>query len=182
MDNLSPEEGIVKQSYKTILLWLLLIVIFVSLYHFFKSSPEGDYKRLGYSRLVQIIETKPTTIVWAEFADNYLEGRLSNGIRFRTYGPATPTLLAKLDKAGIRYDFKKTEEDTWSSLVLPLLPAFLLLLILIYLIRQVRGVYAAVSLLMALQKDIQRMASPVGEVVRGTGAIHTTLDSPPGSD
>jgi cell division protease FtsH len=128
----------VKQSYKTILLWLLLIVIFVTIYHLFKSSPE-EAEEIKFSKLRRQVVTNPKSIRWLKFRGNTVVGKYENGQKFKSYGLVSPELLEKLDKAQIDYELKEKKESIWPSLLISWLPMLLLILLFFFFIRQIQA-------------------------------------------
>jgi cell division protease FtsH len=129
----------VKQSYKTILLWLLLIVIFVTIYHFFRSSSEESVVDVKFSKLRQQVVSNPKSIRWLKFRGNEVIGKYDNGQKFNSYGLVSPELLEKLDKSQIDYELEEKKESIWPSLLISWLPMLLLFLLFFFFVRQIQA-------------------------------------------
>ena len=127
-----------KNSYKTILLWLLLIVIFVTIYHLFKSSSEDSVK-VKFSKLRQQIVSNPKSIRWLKFEGKKVVGKYDNGQKFKSYGLLSDDLLEMLDKAEIDYELSEKKESIWPSLLISWLPMLLLFLLFFFFVRQLQA-------------------------------------------
>ncbi len=127
-----------RQSQKTILLWLVLIGVFVGVYYLFKGSAE-EAKKVKFSTLMHEIANNPRGIKELRFRGNDVEGCCIGGQRFKTRGLLSPQLLEKLDKAGIEYDIQERKESIWPSLLVTWLPMLLVVLLFLFFMRQLQA-------------------------------------------
>ncbi len=127
-----------KQSYKTILLWLLLIVIFVTIYHLFKTSSEESVK-VKFSKLRQQVVSNPKSIRWLKFEGKEIIGKYDNGQKFKSYGLVSDDFLEMLDKGEIDYELDKKKDSLWPSLLISWLPMLLLFMLFFFFVRQLQA-------------------------------------------
>jgi len=128
----------VRQSYKTVLLWVLLIVMFVSFYQFFNhSGPEikdtdySDYLAKVEAQEVESVSIKGTTQTYVLKGDK---------TEYRTSGPAGERLIEKLEKSGTAFKFEREEQTSiWLQVLLQGLPIIFLFVIFMLFMRQLQG-------------------------------------------
>ena len=128
-----------RQSHKTILLWVLLILMFVSVYNLF-TAPGRDDGRVDFSQFVADVEKNPeriqkVTIKGTRYTIEYTDRRV------RTTGQALDSELRdKLDKANVAYAIEEPEESSfWQSVLISWLPMIFLLLIFFFFMRQLQA-------------------------------------------
>ena len=128
-----------KQSHKTILLWVLLILMFVSIYNLF-TAPTKEEEKQDFSTFIAKIERNPEqikkvtvkgTLYTIEYADE----------KYRSTGqPLDSKLREKLDKANIPYAIEAPEENSfWQSILISWLPVIFLFLIFFFFMRQIQA-------------------------------------------
>jgi cell division protease FtsH len=125
-----------RQSHKTILLWLLFALMFVSIYQLFTSGTAKADDKITLSQFVQRVKNQTagsdaTNLKRVRIAGQEYSGEYADGRKFRTVGPAEPAEIIKmLDHAGkdgalsIPYEIEiKQESILWPLLTtgLPLL-------------------------------------------------------------
>jgi len=128
----------VKQSQKTILLWMILIGVLVAVYYLFRTNPD-EAKSVKFSTLMRQVTTNPKAIRKLTFRGNDAEGCCIAGKKFKTHGLLSPELLEKLDKAGVDYDIKEKKESIWPSLLVYWLPMVLLIVLFLFFMRQLQS-------------------------------------------
>ncbi|MCA9665430.1 MAG: ATP-dependent zinc metalloprotease FtsH [Myxococcales bacterium] len=128
-----------KQSHKTILLWVLLILMFVSIYNLF-TTPSKDEGKLDFSQLIADIEKNPEkikklTIKGTKYTVEY------EGKKVRTTGQKLDSKLReKLDKSGIAYAIEQPDESSfWQSVLISWLPMIFLFVIFFFFMRQLQA-------------------------------------------
>ena len=136
-----------RQSHKTILLWLLLILMFVSIYQLFTGSTKPGEEKIAFGTFMQEVENNPQRIAKVTIKGDHWTGEYNDAqhTRFRTIGPAAPETLAKLDKAGngktpVKYEIEEQDQNTiWQVLLGSWLPMVALVLIFFLFMRQLQA-------------------------------------------
>ena len=135
-----------RQSHKTILLWLLLILMFVSIYKLFSAPDKAAEQKIAFGSFIQEVQNNPSNIKSVVIKGDHWSGEFANGHRFRTVGPLAPETLAKLDGAGkdgksaVPYEIEEREENSLWTLVLgSWLPMLALVLIFFLFMRQLQA-------------------------------------------
>ncbi|MFO7706114.1 MAG: ATP-dependent metallopeptidase FtsH/Yme1/Tma family protein, partial [Halopseudomonas sp.] len=131
-----------KQSHKTILLWVLLILMFVSIYNLFQ-TPSKDEGRIDFSKFISDVEKDPDSIdrVTVKGSQYTVEYKQKDKKKDRTTGPELDSKLAdKLSKAGVRYAVEEREESSfWQSVLISWLPMIFLFVIFFFFMRQLQA-------------------------------------------
>jgi cell division protease FtsH len=132
-----------RQSHKTILLWVLLILMFVSIYNLFTSQAKDDGK-LKFSQFTADLEKQPTRFKQVVIrpkdhsqAEYLLE--TTAGQKLKSFGIVDAEILKKLDKAKVSYDLEPKEESFWPQLLVTWLPMFVLFIIFFMFMRQLQA-------------------------------------------
>src|SRR5207248_1350656 len=130
-------EKPVKQSHKTLVLWLLIILVFVAFYNFF-TPREQEPAPIAYSTLIAQVqkgEVQEITIKGGLY-----EGRLNTGQTFKIQGPKPPTDLEKMEAKGVQVKFESEEGGSlWLTIGVQVLPIVILLLLFLFLMRQLQA-------------------------------------------
>ncbi|AKU91634.1 ATP-dependent zinc metalloprotease FtsH [Vulgatibacter incomptus] len=127
-----------RQSYKTVLLWVVLIVMFVSFYSFFnhngtelKETDYSDYLSKVEQQQVESVAIKGTTQTYVLKGDK---------TEYRTSGPAGEKLIEKLDHNGVNFKFEREEQGSiWLQVLLQGLPIVILFVLFLLFMRQLQG-------------------------------------------
>ena len=134
-----------KQSHKTILLWLLFLLIFFSIWKIMteSNSEEGEIAYDVFQNAVEAgavaeVTVKPNDDIFGEFteegADEYGEGEAE----FTTSGPVedlTDTLVA----TGATVKFETENDGVWQPLLITWLPLLFLFVIFFFFMRQIQS-------------------------------------------
>src|ERR1044071_678095 len=101
-----------RQSYKTVLLWVVLILMFVAFYQFF-AQHDRKQKELAFSDFVQKVEQHEVREVQVKDNVNYV-GVLKDNSESHTVGPIDPmaTIFNKLQAAGVKVIYDKPEGNS----------------------------------------------------------------------
>ena len=127
-----------RQSYKTVLLWVVLIVMFVSFYQFFNHSG-ADIRETAYSEYLAKVESGEVESVTIK-GNTHTYVLRGEATEYRTSGPATEQLIEELRETGARFEFEKEEQGSvWIQLLLQGLPILFLLVIFLLFMRQIQG-------------------------------------------
>jgi cell division protease FtsH len=130
-----------RQSYKTVLLWIALILVFVSFYQFFQQH-NGEKKELTFSQFIADVEADKVKEV-AVKGNNYQGRYRDNGQEFRTVGPTIDPMLSvfeRLQRKGVEVKYEKEEQNSfWVTLLVQYLPLVFLLLLFLFFMRQIQS-------------------------------------------
>ena len=129
-----------KQSHKTILLWVLLILMFVSIYSLF-TTPAKDEGKVDFSQFIQDVEKNPEKLKKVAIKGGVYRIEYSDGKKGRTTGQALDSRLReKLDKAGVSYSIAPRDENGfWQSVLISWLPMIFLFVIFFFFMRQLQA-------------------------------------------
>ncbi len=128
-----------RSSYKTIGLWVILIILFVAFYQLFSNNRE-EVQALTFTSFQKKVAEKKINAVTIK--GNVYEGTLADSTeRFRTTGP-TPdaTLLRELKDSNVDVNIVKPEENSiWVNILVQWMPIVFLFLFFIFFMRQLQG-------------------------------------------
>jgi cell division protease FtsH len=129
----------VRSSYKTIGLWVILIILFVAFYQFF-SGAKVDVQNITYSSFQKKVAEKKITAVTIK--GNVYSGTLADtNERFTTTGPTPDTqLLREFRDSNVDVAIEKPEESSlWVSIFVQWLPIVFLFVFFLFFMRQLQG-------------------------------------------
>ncbi|MFA6033539.1 MAG: ATP-dependent metallopeptidase FtsH/Yme1/Tma family protein, partial [Myxococcota bacterium] len=126
-----------KQSYKTILLWVILVLMFLSIYNIY-SGTSKDVKEIDFSALMTKAangEVKNVKIKGTSYS-----GELSDGTKFQTNGVVGEQIVEKLVASKTAVKFEKDEQNSfWTQLLISWLPMVFFFLLFFFFMRQMQG-------------------------------------------
>ena len=134
-----------RSSYKTIGLWVILIVLFVCFYQIFESKGATEPKDVSWGELqdkmankkVDQLNVKSTgsSAIYTGFANS------APVDKFRATGPVADSLLTeKLHQEGVNVRYEKEEQNSvWLTMIGQWLPVVFLVVFVIFVMRQVQG-------------------------------------------
>lgn len=135
-----------RQPYKTGILWLIFIFVFLLIYNAF---PSGERRReIGWGQFTQYVENKELSSLKVDGKD--VHGELKEGVgsdhrKFVVYGPIGEDLqkqLGEMAAADPEFDFKYKQEDKdtlLQSMFISWLPMLVLFVIFFIFMRQLQG-------------------------------------------
>ncbi|MDB4981880.1 MAG: Cell division protein FtsH [Myxococcales bacterium] len=134
-----------RQTHKTFLLWLLLILLFVVVWEFL-SNNRAEEKKLLFSTFVSDVEFHPEkfkTTAAIQIRKNQdsaeLKGQYATGETFVTTGIVGDKLLDKLDKSKLSYDVvKDSENNFWQQILATWLPMLVIVVLFLLFMRQLQ--------------------------------------------
>jgi len=129
-----------RQSYKTVLLWVVLILMFVAFYQFF-ASRDHKQRELPFSDFITKVDKGEVREVQVKDNVNYV-GTLKDGSEFRTVGPIDPmtTIFTKLQAQGVKVAYDKPEGNSfWVTVLVQYLPLVFLFLLFFFFMRQLQS-------------------------------------------
>ncbi|HEY7514536.1 MAG TPA: ATP-dependent metallopeptidase FtsH/Yme1/Tma family protein, partial [Vicinamibacteria bacterium] len=128
-----------RQSHKTALLWVFLIVMFIALWQLFQQRGR-EAKVLNWSQFMSKVEAGEVREV--QIKDLDYNGTLRDNSTFQTTGPAdaTATIAEKLREKGVTMQFLKPEQSSlWVTVLLQYLPLVFLFLLFFFFMRQLQS-------------------------------------------
>ena len=135
-----------RQSHKTILIWVVLVLMFVSVWQLVRGPSRETEEKITFGAFMQQVQAHPEQIKKVVAKGDHWQGEYLDGRKFRTLGPASAEVLAKLDKAGpegkasVNYEIEEKEESGfWTFFVTSWLPILALLLMFFFFIRQMQA-------------------------------------------
>lgn len=99
----------VRQSYKTVLLWVMLIVMFVSFYQFFNHTG-AEIRETDFSDYLAQVETQQVEQVVIK-GNTHTYTLRGDKTEYRTSGPVEKKPIEKLGAAGVKFKFEKEEQS-----------------------------------------------------------------------
>ncbi|HEX8699452.1 MAG TPA: ATP-dependent zinc metalloprotease FtsH [Myxococcaceae bacterium] len=128
-----------RSTYKTIGLWVILIVLFVAFYNFFSQGNE-QVQEPSFTALLTKIEEKKVRELSVK-GNTYSGKFVDTNDKFRTTGPlADSTMLNKLQGMGVDVKYEKEEQNNlWLTILGQWMPVVFLFLFFIFFMRQLQG-------------------------------------------
>ena len=147
-----PDEkaAALRQSHKTLLIWLILITVFVSIYSMFADSStktkEIDVREFKAALAteetakaagIEKVKIEPGSRNDARYVITYFKDNPYKGV---VYGPYPEKLTELMDKANVQYSVRvKDDSSIWPQLLLSWLPMLLLFGIFFFFMRQLQA-------------------------------------------
>ncbi|MFN0064418.1 MAG: ATP-dependent zinc metalloprotease FtsH [Myxococcaceae bacterium] len=130
-----------RSSYKTIGLWVILIVLFVAFYNFFSHTNE-EVKELTWTAFRAKVDARqvPELAIKGDIYTGVVVGTNGNE-RFRVMGPeADSVLLDKLREMGVEVKYERQEQNSfWVAMLGNWMPIVILFLFFVFFMRQLQG-------------------------------------------
>ncbi len=128
-----------RQSYKTVVLWIVLILMFVAFYQFFAQHGR-EPKEFAFSDFIARVEAGEVRDVTVKDA-NY-SGHFRDGNEFHTVGPIDPmaTIFQQLKAKGVKVVYDKPEQNSfWVTILVQYLPLVFVFLLFFFFMRQLQA-------------------------------------------
>jgi cell division protease FtsH len=128
-----------RQSYKTALLWVFLLVMFIALWKLFEQRGR-EAKTFNWSQFMAKVEAGEVKEVTVKDLDYF--GHLRDGSDFMTTGPidASATIAEKLREKGVNLTYQKPEQNSlWVTVLLQYLPLVFVFLLIFFFMRQLQS-------------------------------------------
>ncbi|MBM4777590.1 MAG: ATP-dependent metallopeptidase FtsH/Yme1/Tma family protein [Archangiaceae bacterium] len=128
-----------RSSYKTLILWVVLIFLFVGFYKIFQTT-QRDEKDISFAEFQDAVEQGNINKV--EIKGGRYEGTLANtNEKFRTMGPAADArILEQLRAKKVNYTFVPADENgIWIGLLSQGIPVIILFVFFLFFMRQLQG-------------------------------------------
>ncbi len=132
-----------KQSNKTLMLWLVMLAMGFMVWAMLKAQPHGT-NEVSYNeflgRVQSFEEGDEPEVREVTIQGNHIEGRFSDGKTFVTTGPISEKSLDLLVTQGTKIQFvEEGERSIWLDLILSMLPIIVLFGIFIFFMRQLQS-------------------------------------------
>jgi len=128
-----------RTTYKSILLWTLLILLFFSLFHVVqRTGPEAE--EINFSNFLTQVDAKNVETVTVKGLD--YEGAFKDGSKFKTRGPAIvdSALLDRMTAGGVELRYEREEQNSlWVQILVQWLPMIVIFVIFIFFMRQLQS-------------------------------------------
>ncbi|HEX3036287.1 MAG TPA: ATP-dependent zinc metalloprotease FtsH [Thermodesulfobacteriota bacterium] len=142
---------------KNLILWLVIFVTIIALYQFIH-TPQSTLDEVPYSEFLTSLEQGEVKEV--KFRGEEIRGTYSNSKEqdpgFKTVGPASDDLIAKLREKGVTFKFEEDKEGSLTNILLNWAPLILLIVIMVLFMRQLQ---AGGTKAMSFGKNRARMLS-----------------------
>lgn len=130
-----------KQSHKTIALWIVIILLSVSILHFFNAKPTVRNK-ISFSEFTEAVKAghvQSVTIQNDEYLGQYKEN-YKEGAYFETLGPvASDQAYELLANSDVQIKYEKPEETPiWQQILISWMPMILLFGLFFFFMRQIQ--------------------------------------------
>ncbi|RKH56667.1 ATP-dependent zinc metalloprotease FtsH [Corallococcus llansteffanensis] len=128
-----------RSTYKTIGLWVILIVLFVAFYNFF-SQGNDQVQEPTFTQLLTKVEEKKVRAVSVK-GNTYSGTFNDSNDKFRTTGPPPDVaVLNQLRAAGVDVKYEREEQNSlWLTILGQWMPVVFLFLFFIFFMRQLQG-------------------------------------------
>jgi cell division protease FtsH len=151
----SVERESVRSSYKTVGLWLVLIVLFVGFYNFFSRTAE-EVEEVAFTTFLEKVDARKVKSVivkqgvyegtctgpcFEDRADRPGSADRNGNGRFRTKGPVADTqMLMRLKEGGAEVRYMPEEQNgLWLTILSQWVPIVFLFLFFVFFMRQLQG-------------------------------------------
>jgi cell division protease FtsH len=125
------------QYYKTLVLWIVIVVMALLLFRVITNQKVQDTK-IDYSQLILRLEKGDVAEV--KMQDQMLEGKFKNGDSFKTYVPSDAEITKRLEDKHVRIVVEPKEEPAfWHAILLNWFPMLLLIGVWIFFMRQMQA-------------------------------------------
>ncbi len=134
-----------RQSHKTILLWLMLLLAVVTVYQLITGNRAGGEAKPSFSQFMKDVYENPGHIASVKIDGQNYHISYSDKPHDKAtiVGPTdqgAATVLAALDKAKIKYEIEKRDEAGWLTVILAnILPVVLMVVFALFIMRQIQA-------------------------------------------
>ena len=128
-----------RTTYKSILLWTLLILLFFSLFHVVQRTGT-EATEINFSNFLTQVDAKNVDAVTVKGLD--YEGTFKDGSKFKTRGPAIvdSALLDRMTEGGVDLRYEREEQNSlWVQILVQWLPMIVIFIVFIFFMRQLQS-------------------------------------------
>ncbi len=128
-------------NFQKLAIWVAMLVLLAALFNMFSDRPDARRgAEISYSEFLASVDSGKITEV--TLAGNRIKGKLRDGGKpFSTYAPEDPGLVARLEKKGVKFQAKPSDDDVPSFLgvLVNWFPMLLLIAVWIFFMRQMQS-------------------------------------------
>ncbi len=136
-----------RQSHKTVLLWIILILMFVSIYHLFTNPDKGEDKKDFGAFMAEVSDPTAREKIEKVTIQPRPNSTAKYSVKYKNVAKITVTqgeffadTTTRFRDLGINYSVDLKEENTfWASLLIQWLPMIFLFVIFIFFMRQLQA-------------------------------------------
>ncbi len=124
---------------RNLMMWGLIALLVMGLFNLFQNPSNISSKDLPFSSFLAEVEKGNVSAV--DIRGNEIQGKFSNGAKFKTYSPNYPNLVEKLTTKGVAITAGPIEDrmPSFFSVLLSWFPMILLIAVWIFFMRQMQG-------------------------------------------
>jgi cell division protease FtsH len=129
-----------RSNFKSILLWIVLIAVFIGLFKVWFKQDEKNIREIDFSEFLQKADNREVISVTIKGLEYH--GKLKDNAEFVSRGPALvdSQMLSRLEKDGVKYRYEKEEQNgVWVQVLLQGLPLVFLFLFFVIFMRQLQA-------------------------------------------
>ena len=128
-------------NFQKLAIWVAMLVLLAALFNMFNDRPDARRgAEISYSEFLKSVDDGKITDV--TLAGNRIKGKMRDGGKsFSTYAPEDPGLVARLEKKGVKFQAKPSDDDVPSFLgvLVNWFPMLLLIAVWIFFMRQMQS-------------------------------------------
>lgn len=127
--------------FKNLMLWLVVFVAIFAMYQFI-NTPRSTYSEISYSEFLSQVEDE--NVENLEFGENVIKGKFKDksigepDSNFKTVGPASEDLLARLESKDISFKFTEKKESSLTQILINWAPLLILVALMVFFMRQIQ--------------------------------------------
>ena len=124
---------------KNILLWVVIVLVLLAVFSRYL-PPGGQAEEVAYSRFLD--DVKSSRVDSVVLQGDMIYGKRKDASQFKAYNPETDNsaLIGTLTKADVSFEGRPPKQPNFlMQLLLQLAPALLLILVFVYMLRQMQG-------------------------------------------
>jgi cell division protease FtsH len=128
-----------RSNYKSILLWLMLIVLFVGLYQVVQRT-SSDTREIDFSEFLQKADNHEVASV--EIKGLEYKGKLKDNTDFLSRGPVftDSALYTRMERDGVKVKFGKEDQNSvWVQVLMQWMPLLLVFVLFLFFMRQLQA-------------------------------------------
>ncbi|MEK6608471.1 MAG: AAA family ATPase, partial [Myxococcota bacterium] len=129
-----------RPNHKTLLVWVVLIGMFLSIYHLF-TAPTRDDSRIDFSQFMRDVNDQPDKIRRVSIKGERFIVEYADNTKRKTVGVKPDAdFLAQLNRQHVPYAIEEEDQESfWQSLIISWLPMVFLIVIFIVFMRQLQA-------------------------------------------
>ena len=122
------------QIYKNLSIWILISLIMLVMFQFFR-EPQKGRARISYSEFLNMVESG--SVLEVTIKGEFVSGSSVNG-PFKTYVPQDPELIKLLRERGVKITVRPKDDSSWFQVFLSWVPMLILIGVWIFFMRQMQ--------------------------------------------